>query len=264
MKNSFRQNKGRGTLVATTILVCAVIAADMLGGGTIHRALRSGVSAFGDWYERAYAATIGSGVFASRRALAEENARLRNEVSELAEHDAAYRAALDENELLRSLVHIADREDAAGITAPVISSTSVSPYDTFHIGAGRAEGVQQGGIVLSPAGFVVGDISDAGEHSATVHSIFAPGRQIEMTIGDDTAGKAEGRGGSAARADVPREAIVPVGSVARAPLFGARPFAIVSGLESASSSATARLFLGSPVNLEALRFVYILPPEMTP
>ncbi|PIR82828.1 hypothetical protein COU20_00185 [Candidatus Kaiserbacteria bacterium CG10_big_fil_rev_8_21_14_0_10_59_10] len=258
MKNSFRQNSGRGKLLAATMLALLVIGGDALSGGAVRVAVRDLAASV---FERTRPiATLEVGeLFATRRALLQENATLRDTLRRLEDGENARRAALAENEALRAIARIAEDEDRHGIGAPVLASHAASPYGTFIIGAGRAQGVAVGSIVLTGGGFLLGAVTDAGERASTVRSLFAPGNTVSVVIGDAQI-LAEGRGGGNARAEAPRDANIEVGDVAHVPSFGGRPVALVGAVEVEPASASATVFLRTPSNIDTLHYVYVLPP----
>lgn len=197
-----------------------------------------------------------SGFLQSRAALAEENEKLRREIALFAEEIAQAEFIRAENEELRLLAALAQSE--SGVSARIISSHRSSPYGTFLIDVGTEDGINDGDLVLTPGGYVLGAVAGVSNNSATVRSTFAPGEKVDLTVGE-SAFTADGLGGGNARASVARETQIPVGSGVVAPLFGGRNAGTVMHVESASSSPTAIISIRIPVNLETLRFVYVLP-----
>ena len=259
--NSYRQNnEGRRRLFLATIFVFVIFGIDALFGGKVRSLVRAG----GMYVYRAGAGTLvriaDSGFFSARRTLSEDNRSLRERVAELEVRAAAVQVLKDENGSLRAIVHLAEAEK--GITAPVVSSVRSSPYGTFSIGAGTEDGVVEGSLVMtgdsSGGGFVVGRVSDVGKHTALVLELFAPNTSIPVVIrGASTS--AEGRGGGNARAEIPRGLPVAVGDPVTSRLFGGRAVGIVGSVLSVPSSATSEVYIGLPVNLAALQFVFIIP-----
>ena len=193
---------------------------------------------------------------ASRAALVAENEELRDALERRAEQDARFATLSAENEELRMLARLA-AEDGGGLSATVLSSFSTSPYGTFVIGAGKRHGISEGAVVLTPGGFVLGTVIALQERTATVESLFAPGKEIEAAIGDVPV-LLRGRGGGNARGEAPREAPIRLGDVVTIPQLGSRPLGLVFQLDSASSSAAATLFVRTPTNLDTIRFVYVV------
>jgi len=197
-----------------------------------------------------------SGALQSRATLARENEELRREIALFAEEIAQAEFIRAENEELRLLAALVQAEE--GVSARIVSSHRASPYGTFLIDAGRDDGIHEGDLVLTPGGYVLGAVTGLSDRTATVRSTFASGESVDLSVGD-AAFTANGLGGGNARASVARETAIPVGSGVVAPLFGGRNAGTVMHVESASSSATAIISIRIPVNLETLRFVYVVP-----
>jgi cell shape-determining protein MreC len=147
-----------------------------------------------------------------------------------------------------------------GITAPVVSSVRSSPYGTFLIGAGSADGITTGSMVLTVGGFVVGVVGDTGLHASIVTELFAPGASTEVIV-HGVPGTARGYGAGNARITIPRGLAITVGDPVVAPGLGQRAVAIVGEVSSSSASASEEIYIRLPVNLATLAFVYVVPPR---
>lgn len=233
-----------------------VFGIDRISGGVVRSYAQEGGNVV--WTAAAGAVSVmtESGLLSTHRTLQEENMRLREAVLLRDEQSARYEALRDENISLREMARLAESD--AGVTVPVLSSFSSSPYGTFRIGGGVAEGLQEGNVVLTPGGFVLGSITSVSQRSATVEAFFAPGKELEMRVAG-VPFVAKGRGGGNARGEVPRDAKLSVGNVVTIPAFGDRPTGVIGKIESASSSAYASLFIRLPRNLDSLTHVYVLP-----
>lgn len=260
MTNLYRPSRKHGTplegVFAAVILVVAIVFGfDSVTGGIVREYARGAGGAARSIAVAAAASVVESGFFSSRASLARENETLRREIALSAERGALTEFLRKENTALQEMARLARQEQ--GLTVRVLSSLESSPYGTFLIDAGTHDGVSEGAVVLTEGGFVLGTVTSASAGSATVQSLFAPGVQNDFLV-DETAFMAEGRGGGNARADVPRGSPLTIGDTAVAARFG-RPAGNVLHIESASSSATARLLIRIPVNLDTLRFVYVIP-----
>jgi cell shape-determining protein MreC len=261
--NSYRRNNTRGnspllgTLVLVILLCAALFGIDALTGGTLRSYARSSGTVV--WTAAASAGDIfkGSGGLSTRASLARENQALRSELALHIEENARYNAVIEENEVLHTLAALAG-EEGAGVSARVLTSYRTSPYGTFTINAGEREGVAEGNVVLTPGGFILGSVTNVDAFSATVESLFAPGKETDFIVGD-SAFTAIGRGGGNTKAEISREAAVAEGMFATAPAYGGRTAGLVGHIEIASSSATQTLFIRIPVNLATLKFVYVVP-----
>lgn len=249
---------GRRRLLYATLLILALLALDLLTGGSIRSLVRSGASGLWSMSASVRGGITGSGALASRSSLAHENALLREQLERMTERAAAYSSLQQENEILRALLRLAD--DQQGITAPIVSSVRSSPYGTFLIGAGQGDAVQPGSLVLTEGGFVAGRVSEVHARTTLVTEVFAGGGEIDANI-NGVVVMAEGRGGGNARVELPRDATVQVGDPVVAPQLGGRPIGVVGRIESDPSSASQTVYINLPVNLAALRYVYVVPAQ---
>lgn len=230
---------------------------DVASGGLLRGAARSFSTVVWNATSRIESAIFGSGFFSSRRALSSENDALKKRIADLEAELAGQQLMRDENAELRSLVRLA--ESVNGIAAPIISSVRSSPYGTFMIGAGSADGISAGSIVMAGGerGFVIGEVAEADEHSSLVKEIFAPGASAEGTL-RGAALVFEGQGGGNARAEAPRALSVGEGDPVTSARFSGRLIGIVGAVSSDSSSALRTLYIRTPVNLSELQFVYVV------
>jgi cell shape-determining protein MreC len=254
------QRNNRGTpFLSVTIGVILVVAlgflVDAMTGGFLRTQVRQVSGAALSSTASIGVAVEGSGFFSSRRSLQTENEALQRELSLSMEKLASFQMLQRENEELRGMAALALEEP--GVTARVVSSHRTTPYGAFMIGAGSRDGIIEGAFVLTEGGYVLGVVTSVAERTAMAKMIFAPNEKIDLVV-RDIAFSAEGSGGGNARAEVPREAELAVGDAAFAPTFGGRATGLVGYLESASSSATQTVLLRIPVNLDALRFVYVV------
>lgn len=254
--NSYRPNdkRGRRRLLVATVVVAALFLADLLTGGAIRAALNTVGSAMWSATRSLSAGVTQSGIFSTKASLARQNAALQAQIAQLQNKAAAYTAVETENQQLRSLVHLA--AVASGTTAPVISSFAASPYGTFLIGAGSSDGVQKGTLVATPDGFLIGRVADVSARSALVVGIFAPGQRIDALV-DAIPVILSGRGGGTASGEAPRGATISVGDIVTAPSLGQRPIGVVGSVQGNAASASTKLMVRTPVNLESLQFVYV-------
>lgn len=256
----YRQNKdasrGRRRMLIATGVVLFVVLVDQWSGGIVRVPLRQGASYVASSAGFLGVAVLKTGFFSSRYALSRENAELKATVSALRERVLGYEVLEEENISLRSLVSIATRVE--GITAPVVSSVRASPYGTFLIGAGTDGGVFEGYLVLSGGGFVLGVVSDEGQTTSLVTSLFAPENETRAVVSGVSV-LLGGRGGDNARAEVPRDAKIVSGDIVVAPEYGGRPVGVVGEVVFHSGDAFKTIYVRLPVNLASLRFVYITP-----
>ena len=256
MMNSYRQNNTSARrLLAVTSLVIFLFVADVLSGGKIRFELRTLVGVVTPWLTKVSTTIAGSGVFSSRAVLEAQNRSLTDELAQFEERAGGYDVLKAENEQLRALTHLA--ADTIGVTAPITSSVRSSPYGTFLIGAGSADGIARGSLVLTPGGFVVGVVADVGAHTAIIAEVFAPNASIEGIV-DGAAASIAGSGGGNARTALPRGLVITPGDPVFSPVVGQRAIGIVGAVASSSASASQDVFIRLPVNLASLQFVYVV------
>ncbi|MCR4325859.1 MAG: rod shape-determining protein MreC [Patescibacteria group bacterium] len=249
--------RGRRRLMAATALVILILIADVVSGGYVRGQVRLVASVVSGWGSALMRGVASTGFLQSSASLKAENRALKIQVAQLSERAASAEALKRENDALRELARLA--ADTPGITAPIISSVSASPYGTFLIGTGGSD-IISGDMVMTEGGFVVGIVSDVRESTALVSEIFAPGNSIDASL-QGAYIRVEGRGGGNAHAEAPRDLIVGVGDVVVAPSFGQRPIGIVGAVASTSASASQDVYLHLPSALSAISFVYVSPSD---
>ncbi len=254
MNWSRRNNAPRRRLFVVSLAVLAVVGVDVVTGGAARSLVQRGVSYAHAGLGHITSVVEGSGFFSSRSALARENADLRARLSALEEERALCVAQAPEREILEKLAHLA--EQSVGISARVVSAPEASPYGTFHIDVGHARGIAKGDAVVSPEGFLIGEVLAVTEDRATVAEVFAPGAQVIVSVGGAHA-EALGMGDGNARIDIARGVDVQEGDAVVASNY-ARTVALVGHVITDASSATIHVYARSPINLEALSYVYVI------
>ncbi len=258
MKRGFsferEQRVGRGKLLWATAIIVLAIGVDVATGGVLRSFGHSLNAHIWAATSAVRSSIFDSGYFSSHRALSQENGALRDEIETYKEDAAAYAALKEENAQLRAYLHMATT--LQGITAPIVSSTLASPYGSFLIGAGSADTVSAGDLVLTESGFVIGVVTDVDLHRSAVKEVFAADTRIDVVIGKNAA-KAEGSGGGNAKLQLPRAAAISIGEPVISPSLGSRPVGIVGNVASSSSSAEQTAYISVPVNLSTLRYVFI-------
>lgn len=256
-----RRNKGNGKLWAATALVIFLFVFDLATGGRVRTVARVGAASLSRAVQGASASIAATGLLATHASLAAQNRALADQLAQYEARAALFTVVQAENDQLRSLTRLV--RSATGISAPVVSSALASPYGTFLIGAGTADGVHGGSLVLisstsSSEGFVVGVVQNAADHIATVGEAFAPSSSLSVVIHGNATALA-GSGGGNARARIPRGAPVLVGDPVLVPEFGGRAVGIVGHIASSSAQASQDVYVRVPINLDSLQFVYVIP-----
>ena len=256
--SSRKTNVGRRRLWIATALVVILFLLDLVSGGKVRALVRDGVAVVSTGFHHIGQSIAASGFFRSNASLASENQSLKAQVAALQEQAALSDALQAQITSLSSITHLA--QTVPGITAPVASSFIASPYGTFLIGAGAAEGVTRNALVLSDQGVVIGTISDVSAHTATVLELFAPEHSVNALL-DGSPISAKGTGGGNATAQVPNGVSVNPGDAVTAPEYGGRVIGIVGHVDSNPSNAAMQVSIGSAVNLASMQYVYVVPVQ---
>jgi cell shape-determining protein MreC len=251
-----RDRHDRRRLWYASVLVLVLFAGDVLSGGGLRAFAQQTMASVWSVSARVRSGIFDSGYFRTRSSLSRENALLREQLASYTERAASATALRADNAALRGLLHLAEGEE--GITAPIVSSVRSSPYGTFLVGAGKNDAVAPGALVVTEGGFVVGQVTDVRDSVSLVTELFAGGVRVDAAIGNALA-PAEGRGGGNARLSLPRALPVAEGDAVTSPELGGRPIGIVGKVETDASSAEQTVFVHLPINLSALRYVYVVP-----
>lgn len=241
--------------ISIFLVALFVFGIDRISGGAVRSYARQGGGAMWAAVSSVTGVVTESGLLHSKRSLVEENTRLRAAIAMRDEQALRFETLQDENAALRAMLGLSNEE---GLTVPVLSSFNSSPYGTFRIGGGAAAGIEEGSIVLTPGGFVLGSVTFVAARTATVESFFTADKVIEMQV-NGVPFSSKGRGGGNARGEIPRAASAQEGDVVIVPAFAGRPAGVIGKVESASSSAYTTLYIRIPTNLDALRYVHVLP-----
>lgn len=238
-----------------TLAIGLILFVDIASGGSVRGIVR-------DFGSRIWGAghSVGNllfrnGYFTSRNVLESQINAQAVQIAQYQERAAAYDALRSQYDALAKIAHLAST--TVGVTAPIVSSLASSPYGTFSIGAGSENGMHAGDLVLSDTGFVLGRITDVGAYTSLVNELFAPNVSTEALVKSASV-IAVGSGGGNARMRVPRGIVVDQNDTVTASQFGGRPIGVVGHVEASAASAYSDVIITLPVNLNVVRFVYIV------
>lgn len=260
MKNLLRHNngrrQGRKLLLAVSILAVAIFGVDAILGGLIRSGVQNVASSIWRMSASAVDASESSGVFTSRQSLARENISLRAQVASLKSLKLTNVVLTEENASLKEISGLTEGINSSK-SFEVLSYVDASPYGTFIINGGSAEGVVAGSLVLAEGGVLIGTIDRVGTHSSQVYGILAPGREIVGRIGNTTAVTIYGRGSGNGVLQIPRDTFVEEGDLI---YYEAGNLIVgeVGVISSSSADAEKTLFIRVPLNLYGVRFVTVM------
>ena len=120
--------------------------------------------------------------FQDMKSLAEENAKLKEQIDELKVKNSNLVQDQEEAERLRALYNL-DQEysEYEKIGAQVIGKDTGNWYSTFIINRGSADGVQEDMNVIADGG-LVGIVTGTGAHWATVRSIIDDSSNVSASV----------------------------------------------------------------------------------
>lgn len=246
MRNSYGRGRERSSarrlLTISTVFALLLFVGDFLSHGTVRGLVRSEVGAV---WSAAGSSTQSGNV-----------AGLEARVAQLENERSQWLATSDENQTLKSMVHLA--RTSSGISAPIVSRGDTNPFGTFVIGIGSLDGATLNAVVVAPDGFVLGRISEVDAHTSLVRELFAPDLTIAATL-KSAAIQLQGRGAGNARGQLPREATTTPGEVIRSAVVGNRPIGVVGAIVPDPGNAFQEVYVRTPDAVDALRIVYVIP-----
>ena len=258
MNLSRRNNSDRWRLLGATVFVVVVFLFDIVTGGSVRGLVRSAGSSLWHGAGVVVHALDAGGWLASRSSLASENQALRAELAQTQDRAAGYGALQEENAHLQAMLSMTG-EHPKGVVAVISSPSALSPNHTHLISAGSSDGVKVGDVAVTDSGFVVGTIVDVQSHTSLMKEMFASGETITAVINKNTisiTGKS-GMGYGHLSHEVDAQVNDPVFAAA----YGHRPIGIVGSVEASSTNAYRDIYVDSPVNPQALQYVYVVPAE---
>jgi cell shape-determining protein MreC len=248
-----KNTSGRRSLFLVTLLAVLIVLANIATGGMVSAGLRDIVTPISNAAGRIGGSITHSGFFSTRGTLEAQISVLQSELQQEQLQAAAFEALQQQNASLTQLEHLA--ATTKGLAAPITSSIVSSPYGTFTIGAGSADNVSQGSLVLTADGFVIGKVVQVQAHQSLVNELFGAGVQTAVTI-DGASVIATGQG-SAATTEVPHGITVSENDPVIAPEYGGRSIGVVQHVDSNPANAQSAVYIALPVSLSSLQYVYV-------
>ena len=181
----FFSNKVRIVLIAAVLIAVLLTVVSSLTGISIAdmavkgilTPLRTGVSKLTDRAEQLY------NYMFSYESLAEENASLKEQLSQIQEDARKADAVERENDRLRALLALKEaNEDYQLVDSYIISRSSQEWSNYFTINRGANAGLEAGMCAITANGEVVGLVSEVGPNYAVVKSVLDSSLEISATI----------------------------------------------------------------------------------
>lgn len=198
----------------------------------------------------------------SKRSLIFENDELKLKIKESEFKFFELDLLKQENESLKQLLgrQILNAENV--VISAVLSRPDTSPYDTFVIDIGKDFGVKNGDSVYVSGNIFIGKIDGVYRNTSTVKLFSSPGEITSVSIGPQNISvKAKGRGGGNFIVELPRGTGVEKGDIITLPGIDIKLFAVVEEIESSPSDPFISIFFKNPINLNDIKWVYVVLSE---
>lgn len=243
-------NRKRGGWFSLRFFTCALACALLLGAGVFwHRALESALWSLIAPLER-MRASLGTS----------ENALLRAELASttarVADRDLLYK----ENVELKS--RLGRSVQGTVILAGILLRPPATPYDTYMVDAGEAEGVRAGDYVSAGGTTRIGTISEVYAHTSRAVLFSAPGQTYDALLHLASTThivpvSMQGQGSGSFMGQVPAGTPVKAGDSIIFPGVASALAGSVSSVAFDPKQSFITLYARLPVDLLSLRFVEI-------
>lgn len=177
-----------------------------------------------------------------------ENEQLRKAIADLTRENIALRELATENQALRQQLGFARANPNLHLLPATIIGTDTNPLLAYaQVDRGTADGVREGMAVLSPEGALVGRVSRAGDHRASVLLILSPSSSVNALVQTKDArptGVVDGQyDGRLVMHDIPQGEALSVGDlVLTSGLGGGFPRGLLIGRVAAVKRSDAAMF----------------------
>ena len=177
MRRFFRSKKFIITSAVALVLVASIIAFTVVGSVAAPQSAFAGsvIAPIQEFFGNV-AEGVGNffGTFANYEKLEQENADLREQISDLVEEKTQWQEALNQNEFYKEFLGIKeDHEDFDMCPARVVSRDAADPFGTFTVNIGSLDGVSIHDPVITAEG-IIGYVCEVGPSYATVMTVLNP------------------------------------------------------------------------------------------
>lgn len=191
-----------------------------------------------------------------------ENKNLQDELYALKVKEVEFNQMKKDYEELKTLMNTtsSSRGESGGqiVTARVLSKPPFTPYDTFVVDGGSADGVQMGDLVYANDALVIGRITRVSAHTSYV-TLFSSGDQTqEFVVGRTGISVAvTGMGGGNFALYVPKDFDIQVGDTLQEPSYGVGVVAEVYAVDQTMQNSFKRVYARVPKPIFQSTFVRI-------
>ncbi len=194
--------------------------------------------------------------FVFKTSLIADNKTLQDEVTALTLKQADYDILFKENDDLKT--QFGRSNDRTRVIARVLSKPPRSPYDTFVIDAGSAEGISIDNEVYLSGNVLIGTVSSVTTHTSVV-SLFSTADTKQEVVLERTGASFEivGAGGANFTLEVPKETDIMWGDVFTYPSITPSIIGSVYYIDVNSQSSFKKIYIRMPGNVFQAKYVFV-------
>ena len=193
--------------------------------------------------------------FVFKSSLVNQNLTLQDKVAALELKEVDYDTLVTENQDLKA--QLGRTSSATRVLANILSKPPRSPYDTFVIDAGSADGVALDDAVYVSDDVIIGTVTSVTSHTALVELFSTSGMRQEATQSrTGTSLEISGSGGANFKLDVPKETDILWGDTFVYP-GSAAVMASVYYIDTDSQSSFKTIYLRIPGNVFSSTHVFV-------
>jgi len=203
------------------------------------------------------ALSISTAFVSEKEALVKKNKELEEQLAILSTKLLDRNLLVEENLLLQEELN-RDVYGDKSIAARVLSSPSVSPYDTLVLDIGAKDGVAIGDAVFVAGSTKIGSIVEVFGRTSRARLNSSPGQEFAVLISDNISATAKGRGGGNFVIELPRDAEINMGDNVSTVSPTINILGFVEHIEVDPNDPFQKIFLKSPVNIFDISWVEVL------
>jgi cell shape-determining protein MreC len=195
--------------------------------------------------------------FVSKNSLYQQNQKLQADLSFDEMRMVNYDSTVAENNSLKEILG-RKNEKIPMILSAILSKPNQSPYDTLVIDVGSGQGIEIGSTVFALGNVPIGRVAEVSANVSKVILFTNAGEKTQAIISNkNITMELIGRGGGNFEMILPRDLTVQEGDQVVLPGINPHVLAIVETVISDPRDPFTKALLGSPVNIQELKFVEV-------
>jgi cell shape-determining protein MreC len=200
-----------------------------------------------------------SSFFASKNSLYLQNQNLQSQLDIDRAQMSNYNSVLADNESMREILGRKNSKDNM-VLAAILAKPNQSIYDTLIIDAGIAQGIKEGDAVFAFGNMPIGRVALVFGNTSKV-ILFSNSGEKTQAAANNVFIEIVGRGGGNFEVDLPKDFNMQAGDQIVMPGINPYVLAIAEKIISDPRDPLTKVLLSSPVNIEELKFVEVLPQK---